>query len=149
MASKCPACADRNRRSRMAQCREGWHLDHEPVAEQEAPTSDQVELVTYRTDLTAEYRQAQREQDAAQVEDLREAIREADSDLRREGVRGNLPAHHPARPLRRTGLNPARGGASGDGGDLPPGVVAQPRRDPLQRRQVAGVGHARQGFRRP
>ncbi|SMD25066.1 hypothetical protein SAMN05660733_07970 [Lentzea albidocapillata] len=99
VASKCPACADRNRRSRMAQCREGWHLDHEPVAERETATSDQIELVTYRSDLTAEYRQAQGEQDAEQVEDLREAIREADSDLRREGVRGNLPnVDRPAAP---------------------------------------------------
>jgi hypothetical protein len=57
-ASKCQACADRNRKSRMAQCREGWHLEQEPVAEREAPSSDQVELVTYRSDLTAEYRKA-------------------------------------------------------------------------------------------
>jgi hypothetical protein len=26
----CPSCAQRNRRLRMQQCREGWHLDHEP-----------------------------------------------------------------------------------------------------------------------
>ena len=26
----CPSCARRNRLLRMAQCREGWHLDHEP-----------------------------------------------------------------------------------------------------------------------
>src|SRR4029453_8323200 len=27
---RCPACADRARRMRMQQCREGWHLDTEP-----------------------------------------------------------------------------------------------------------------------
>ncbi|ROP40281.1 replication initiator [Saccharothrix texasensis] len=98
-ATKCPACAERNRRSRMAQCREGWHLDHEPVAERHAPTTDQVELVTYRSDLTAEYRRAVAEGAVDQVEDLREGIREADADLKREGVRGNLPnVERPGRP---------------------------------------------------
>ncbi|MFG1964783.1 replication initiator [Nonomuraea sp. NPDC049028] len=29
--SKCPPCAKRNRLARMAQCREGWHLEEEPV----------------------------------------------------------------------------------------------------------------------
>ena len=28
--SKCPPCAQKNRRLRMQQCREGWHLDEEP-----------------------------------------------------------------------------------------------------------------------
>src|SRR5262245_64133238 len=27
---RCPACAERARRLRMQQCREGWHLDTEP-----------------------------------------------------------------------------------------------------------------------
>src|SRR5215831_14221043 len=27
---RCPPCADRARRLRIAQCREGWHLDTEP-----------------------------------------------------------------------------------------------------------------------
>ncbi|ANZ36107.1 hypothetical protein BBK82_08540 [Lentzea guizhouensis] len=83
-ASKCQACADRNRKFRMAQCREGWHLEQEPVAEREAPSADQVELVTYRSDLTAEYRKAAAEGALDQVDDLREAIREADADLRGE-----------------------------------------------------------------
>ncbi|MFS8101942.1 replication initiator protein [Lentzea alba] len=104
-ASKCPACSERNRKSRMTQCREGWHLDHEPIAEREAPTPDQVALVTYRSDLTAEYRKAEASNELDHVDDLREAIREADSDLRREGVRGNLPAvERPAKtaPIRST-----------------------------------------------
>src|SRR3954469_15087752 len=32
--SKCPPCAVKNRRLRMQQCREGWHLDKEPEANQ-------------------------------------------------------------------------------------------------------------------
>ncbi|MEV0678071.1 replication initiator [Actinosynnema sp. NPDC050436] len=104
-ATKCPACADRNRRSRMAQCREGWHLDHEPVAERHAPTDDQVALVTHRSDLTAGYRHAVAAGELGDADDYREGIRETDSDLRREGVRGNLPAvERPARttPVRST-----------------------------------------------
>jgi hypothetical protein len=34
--SQCPPCADRNRRLRIQQCREGWHLDEEP----EPPPND-------------------------------------------------------------------------------------------------------------
>ncbi|MBE1610975.1 replication initiator [Actinopolymorpha pittospori] len=30
LASQCPPCADKARRLRMQQCREGWHLEHEP-----------------------------------------------------------------------------------------------------------------------
>jgi hypothetical protein len=36
--SQCPPCADRNRRLRMHQCREGWHLTQEP--ERQANPSD-------------------------------------------------------------------------------------------------------------
>ncbi|MBA2558629.1 MAG: replication initiation protein, partial [Propionibacteriales bacterium] len=32
----CPPCAQRNRRLRMQQCREGWHLDTEPESEADA-----------------------------------------------------------------------------------------------------------------
>jgi hypothetical protein len=35
---RCPPCAERARRLRMQQCREGWHLDTEP--EHDAPTPD-------------------------------------------------------------------------------------------------------------
>ncbi|MEU4234533.1 replication initiator [Nonomuraea sp. NPDC026600] len=31
LESKCPSCAKRNRQVRMAQCREGWHVEEEPV----------------------------------------------------------------------------------------------------------------------
>src|SRR5262245_2188837 len=34
---RCPACAERARRLRMQQCREGWHLDTEPEWQ---PTED-------------------------------------------------------------------------------------------------------------
>src|SRR4051794_3046223 len=42
--SKCPPCAQKNRRLRMQQCREGWHLDEEPQR-QAAPPRDEEEQV--------------------------------------------------------------------------------------------------------
>ena len=41
LASVCPPCAERARILRAAQCREGWHLDHEPVIDPDPATEDQ------------------------------------------------------------------------------------------------------------
>src|SRR5262252_8790665 len=38
---RCPPCAERARRLRMQQCREGWHLDTEP--EHQLPDDDQAD----------------------------------------------------------------------------------------------------------
>ncbi|MBN6052807.1 replication initiation protein, partial [Nonomuraea sp. RK-328] len=51
--AKCPSCAKRNRQLRMAQCREGWHLDHEPAITPDEPTDEQRWLVEFRADLQA------------------------------------------------------------------------------------------------
>jgi len=40
LASVCPPCAERARMLRAAQCREGWHLDHEPVIDPDPATED-------------------------------------------------------------------------------------------------------------
>ena len=40
LASVCPACAERAKNLRAAQCREGWHLDREPDLEPDPPTDD-------------------------------------------------------------------------------------------------------------
>ena len=37
LASVCPPCAERAKTLRAAQCREGWHLDDEPVIEPDPP----------------------------------------------------------------------------------------------------------------
>ena len=39
LASVCPSCAERARILRAAQCREGWHLDHEPVIDPDPATA--------------------------------------------------------------------------------------------------------------
>jgi hypothetical protein len=51
--SKCPPCAERARLLRMQQCRQGWHLDEEPVVEDVDPTDEQTDLATMRADLQA------------------------------------------------------------------------------------------------
>ena len=45
LASVCPSCAERARILRAAQCREGWHLDREPVIDPDPATEDQRALV--------------------------------------------------------------------------------------------------------
>ena len=39
LASVCAPCAERARVLRAAQCREGWHLDHEPVIDRTTRTT--------------------------------------------------------------------------------------------------------------
>jgi len=51
LASKCPSCARRARRLRIAQCREGWHLDAEPILQSTPPNTEQRTLATVRADL--------------------------------------------------------------------------------------------------
>src|SRR5215471_11241168 len=41
LASVCPACAERAANLRMAQCREGWHLETEPDLEPDPATDNQ------------------------------------------------------------------------------------------------------------
>src|SRR3954453_12595425 len=38
--SKCPPCAQRNRRLRMQQCREGWHLEQDPEIPERGTADD-------------------------------------------------------------------------------------------------------------
>jgi hypothetical protein len=45
LAAVCPPCADRAKTLRAAQCREGWHLDHEPFIDPDDPNDTQRWLV--------------------------------------------------------------------------------------------------------
>jgi len=59
-AAVCPSCADRARRIRAQQCREGWHLEEEPDLMPHPPTPEQRDLVAERAEVTSRL-------DAAQV----------------------------------------------------------------------------------
>jgi len=92
VASVCPTCAEKNRRLRMAQCREGWHLSEEPDFTPDSPTEDQRALVAFRADLVKAYRVAVEEGDEIGAEEVREEVAGVDEELRQLGVRGKLPA---------------------------------------------------------
>src|ERR1700761_4982429 len=96
LASVCPACAERAKSLRAAQCREGWHLDTEPVIEPDAPTDDQQWWVEKRADAQAMRDQA--DGDGEDIEDLDALTSELDEEITAAGMRGNVL---PAKPTRR------------------------------------------------
>src|SRR5918997_2755523 len=97
---QCPPCADKARRLRMVQCREGWHLDTEPVTERTKPTEEHKALMGARSDLLAAYTECKTLGDENTAEQLAESVAELDTELRAAGVRGRLaPLNPPARPV--------------------------------------------------
>jgi hypothetical protein len=96
LASVCPSCAERARNLRAAQCREGWHLDAEPVIEPDQPTDEQRWWVEKRADAQAMRDQADRL--GGGTDDLDELVAELDEEISEAGMRGNVL---PARPERR------------------------------------------------
>ena len=96
LAAVCPACAERARNLRAAQCREGWHLDDEPVIDPDEATEDQQWWIEKRAEA-----QAMRDQAAdggQDTGDLDELTAELDEEITDAGMRGNVL---PARPVRR------------------------------------------------
>jgi len=95
LASVCPSCAERARILRAAQCREGWHLDHEPVIDSDPATDEQRELITDR----AEAQEARDLLASADLDvgELDERIGELDEEIAASGMRGSVL---PARPRR-------------------------------------------------
>jgi hypothetical protein len=86
LAGKCPACAERARSLRAAQCGEGWHLEDEPIHQPDPPDDWQAWLLEQRAD-------AQKLRDHAatagqDTDDLEQLIGELDAELVRAGVRG-------------------------------------------------------------
>jgi hypothetical protein len=122
LATVCPACAERAKALRAAQCREGWHLEAEPVIEPDQPTEDQRWWVEKRADAQAMRDQA--EDDGQDTGDLDELTAELDQEITGAGMRGNVL---PARPVRRHRTTRRRQDAS-----------PLPRRTP--RRTASGSG---------
>jgi len=95
LASVCPPCAERARILRATQCREGWHLDQEPVIDPDPATEQQKALITDRAE-------AQEGRDllasaGLDVGELDERIGELDEEITEAGMRGSVL---PARPRR-------------------------------------------------
>ncbi len=96
LASVCPACAQRAKTLRAAQCREGWHLETEPVIDPDAATEDQKWWVEKRAEAQAMRDQAKK--DGEDTEDFDALNAELDQEITAAGMRGNVL---PARPIRR------------------------------------------------
>jgi Replication initiator protein, pSAM2 len=96
LASVCPSCAERAKTLRAAQCREGWHLETEPVTQADDPDEEQ----RYWIETRADYQAARdRADDAGQdTSELDELNAELDEEITRSGMRGKVL---PARTARR------------------------------------------------
>jgi len=100
---QCTPCADKARRLRMTQCRQGWHLDTEPVTKRTKPTDEHTELMATRADLLAAYKQCKSLGDQDSAEQIAESVAELDTELRALGIRGRLaPLDSPAKPVKRS-----------------------------------------------
>ncbi|MET8160393.1 replication initiator [Sphaerisporangium sp. NPDC005289] len=101
LASKCEPCANRAVQLRKAQCREGWHLEAEPVAEPAAPTDRQLWLMEERAD--AHVLRELAEQSGGDVAVWDEVITTLEDELTTSGVRGSvIPGEGKPRRSRST-----------------------------------------------
>jgi hypothetical protein len=100
---QCRPCSEKARRLRMVQCREGWHLDAEPVIERAKPSEEQQELMAARADLFTAYAECQAAGNADGCEQIVESVTELDEQLRALGVRGRLTSlEPPPKPVKRS-----------------------------------------------
>ena len=123
LAAVCPSCAERARALRAAQCREGWHLDHEPVVQADEPDDEQRMWVEMRSDAQRDTR-PRRDGRAGHGRGLDELIGELDEEITRSGMRGNVL---PARPRPPSPVHPAPSGCPGPA--PPQGHPANGRQD--------------------
>jgi hypothetical protein len=90
LASVCPSCAERAKVLRAAQCREGWHLEDEPVTSPDQPDDYQRWLAATLADLADARDQAAAH--GADTADLDDSIAALTGELARLGIRGTLGA---------------------------------------------------------
>jgi hypothetical protein len=87
----------------MTQCRQGWHLDTEPVIDRAAPSEDHKELMAARADLVAAYTECKTRGDEISCEQISDSVAELDTALRAAGVRGRLTRLDPrSKPVKRS-----------------------------------------------
>nr|WP_322787731.1 replication initiator [Hamadaea tsunoensis] len=91
LSSKCKPCAEKNRKLRQRQIREGWHLTDDPEPPVETPTEEVRALLELRCALVFERHEAERISDWKQVADLDAGIVDLDEELSTHRVRGKLP----------------------------------------------------------
>ncbi|MDQ3988253.1 MAG: replication initiator protein [Actinomycetota bacterium] len=100
---QCRPCADKARQLRAVQCRQGWHLETEPLVERAQPTEEHKELLAVRADLFAAYTECKASGDLDGCERIAESVTELDAAIRATGLRGRLtPLDPPPGPKRRS-----------------------------------------------
>jgi replication initiator protein RepSA len=101
LASICPPCAERAKNLRAGQCREGWHLDTEPIPDPPPPDEVQQMWVEHRAQAQADRdHAAQAGEDTTELDEL---ITDLDTEIRRSGLRGNAePGRQRSRRRRST-----------------------------------------------
>jgi hypothetical protein len=101
LSSKCGPCAERGRRLRMQQIREGWHLVEEPTTPADPPTDEQRALVELRAHLEFARADAERAGDWADLAELDAEIAQAEEAIAESGLRGTpAPADRQPAPRR-------------------------------------------------
>jgi hypothetical protein len=102
LATVCPACAERAKTLRAAQCREGWHLDTEPVITPDPPDLLQRTWIEHRADAQQMRDQAQANGLDETTAELDELTAELDEEITRSGVRGTVLPERQQRRNRST-----------------------------------------------
>src|SRR5207248_897349 len=88
LASACPPCAERAKRLRAIQCREGWHLEDEPDLTPAGPDETQEYWLILRAE--AQVRRDQADANGEDTAELDALIGELDTEITRSGVRGSV-----------------------------------------------------------
>src|SRR5712691_4411345 len=100
LAAVCPGCAERARTLRAAQCREGWHLETEPVITPDNPDDEQLMWAERRAEAQQHRDQADDTgQDTAEDDEL---IGDLDEQITRSGIRGHVLPRRTERRHRST-----------------------------------------------
>lgn len=100
LASVCPSCAERARSLRAAQCREGWHLETEPVIVPDEPDDEQLMWIERRSE--AQQWHDHTEADGLDASEPAQLAAEIDEAITRSGIRGHVLPARPNRRLRST-----------------------------------------------
>jgi hypothetical protein len=133
LASKCKPCAERNRRLRQQQIREGWHLAEEPMPPVELPSDEVKAAVLLRCSFAFDRDESLRAGQWDQVAELDQAIAELDEQLSTMRVRGRLAVPAEIGSSRRTRSTKRREDAT----ELP--------RLPVDNRTVGKTYHTKDG----
>jgi len=88
LAAVCPGCAERARTLRAAQCREGWHLETEPVITPDDPDDEQLMWVEHRAEAQQHRDHADAAGQGTAGDD--ELAADLDEQITRSGMRGRV-----------------------------------------------------------